>query len=224
MGDRCFAKNLFHRHALRQVSRHILIYQSDRTMLHLGSRITLSMDIADFLQLQGTLHRHRIVYATTQIQEVVRIGKHSGDILDHRSLLQHLLHLLRNLRKFLYHLIIISIVQGSLLMTQSQGKKRKNRYLTGECLRTCHTNLRTHMDIDTRIRFTCDGRTHAVHDTENQRTLLQFHYLKKYTYILSSTQIYSFLQSYFKNRINSKLWIHSFGSANLQLKYTNSSS
>ena len=61
-----------------------------------------------FLQLQGTLHRHRIVHTTTQIQEVVRIGKHSGDILDYRSLLQYLLHFLRNLRKFLYHLIIVS--------------------------------------------------------------------------------------------------------------------
>ena len=89
---------------------HILIYQSDRTMLHFGSRIALGMDITDFLQLQGTLHRHRIVHTTTQIQEIVRIGKHSGDILDHRSLLQYLLHLLRNLRKLLYHLIVVSIV------------------------------------------------------------------------------------------------------------------
>ena len=61
-----------------------------------------------FLQLQGTLHRHRIVHTTTQIQEVVRIGKHSEDILDHRSLLQYLLHFLRNLRKLLYHLIVVS--------------------------------------------------------------------------------------------------------------------
>ena len=29
-----------------------------------------------FFQLQGTLHRHRIVHTTTQIQEVVRISKH----------------------------------------------------------------------------------------------------------------------------------------------------
>ena len=33
-------------------------------------------------------------------KEIVRIGKHSGDILDDRSLLQYLLHFLRNLRKF----------------------------------------------------------------------------------------------------------------------------
>ena len=147
---------------------HILIYQSNRTMLHFGSRIDLGMDITDFLQLQGTLHCHRIVYATTQVQKVVRIGKHSGNILDHRSLLQYLLHLLRNLSQFLNHLIVISIVQGTLLMTQGQGKKCKNRYLTGESLRTCHTNLRTHADLDTSIRFTGDGRTYAVHDTENQ--------------------------------------------------------
>ena len=67
---------------------HILIYQSDRPMLHFGSRITLSIDVTDFLQLQRTFHSHRIVYATSQVQEVVRIGKHSRDILDHRILLQ----------------------------------------------------------------------------------------------------------------------------------------
>lgn len=94
----------------KENDRHILIYQSDRTMLHFGSRIAFGMDITDFLQLQGTLHRHRIVHTTTQIQEVVRIGKHSGDILDYRSLLQHLLHFLWNLRKLLYHLIVVSIV------------------------------------------------------------------------------------------------------------------
>lgn len=112
------AKTLFHRHTLRQISRHIHIQslihshivskQLQRNHAQQWNQRIQEYIIRYFLQLQGTLHRHRIVHTTTQIQEVVRICKHSGDILDYRSLLQYLLHFLRNLRKFLYHLIIVS--------------------------------------------------------------------------------------------------------------------
>ena len=41
----------------------------------------------------------------TEYGGVVRISKHSGNILDYRSLLQYLLHFLRNLRKFLVRIL-----------------------------------------------------------------------------------------------------------------------
>ena len=41
--------------------RHILVYHSDRTVLHLGGGIAFGVDVRDFLQFQGTFKSHRIV-------------------------------------------------------------------------------------------------------------------------------------------------------------------
>lgn len=159
---------------------HILIYQSDRTMLHFGSRITLGMDVTDFLQLQGTLHRHRIVHTTTQIQEVVRISKHSGDILDYRSLLQYLLHFLRNLRKFLYHLIIVS--KEATIHTILQTVRLVINLLQHKVIKTTLAQLadvQIHgLDIVMTGRMLqVDDVQFLVHSDVGNLTILQIHHL-----------------------------------------------
>ena len=50
-------------------------------MLHFARRIALGMDIADFLQLQRTFNRQRIIRAATQIEHVAR----GGDQVGHRG-------------------------------------------------------------------------------------------------------------------------------------------
>src|SRR6185369_9339998 len=62
--------------------RQVLIDQRDRAVLHLPRRITLGVDIGDFLQLQGTFERYRVVQPATQEEKVPRVVKVARQLLD----------------------------------------------------------------------------------------------------------------------------------------------
>ena len=51
------------------------IEQGDRTMLHLPGRITLGVDVADLLQLQGPFQGDRIVDAPTEEDHVLGVAE-----------------------------------------------------------------------------------------------------------------------------------------------------
>ena len=61
-------------------------------MLHLCRRITLGVDIGDFLELQSTLEGHRIAIAASEIKEIARIGVNERQTLYVGCQLKHLLH------------------------------------------------------------------------------------------------------------------------------------
>ena len=50
--------------------RHLLVDQRDRTVLHFPGRVPFGVDVRDFLQLQRSFERNRIVDAATEEQEV----------------------------------------------------------------------------------------------------------------------------------------------------------
>ena len=61
MGDRCFAKNLFHSHTLRQVSRHIHI----QSLIH-------SHIVCEQLQRNHAQQRHQRIQGSWNLQYIIR--------------------------------------------------------------------------------------------------------------------------------------------------------
>ena len=51
--------------------RHVLVDERDRPMLHLTRRISLGMDVRDFLQLQRPFQRDRILNPAAEEEEVL---------------------------------------------------------------------------------------------------------------------------------------------------------
>src|SRR5439155_11299662 len=74
--------------------RHVLVDQGDRSVLHLGRRVALSMDVGDLLELERALERDREIGAPAQIEGVagVRIafGEHPHLRLDRERALHQL--------------------------------------------------------------------------------------------------------------------------------------
>ena len=93
------------------------------------------MDVAYLLQLQRSLKCHRVVPSSAEVQEVMGIGEGSCKLLYLVVLLQNLLYLVRNNKKFLYRLFIFFLSYGSLGHTQCKGKHGKDYHLT--CERLC---------------------------------------------------------------------------------------
>ena len=54
--------------------RHVFINQRNRSMLHLGGRVSLGMDVGNLLQLEGAFQRDREIDAASQIEEVVLVA------------------------------------------------------------------------------------------------------------------------------------------------------
>ena len=152
--------------------RHIAVNQCDRTMLHLRSRITLSVNVANLLQLQGTFQGYRILESAAQIDEIASVCKRTAQVSYFIVELQHLLHLGRNVPKLFCNLLIIVFADGTLLLTDGKCQEDKDGNLTGESLGRSNTNLRTYVNIGTRICLSCDGRTDGVTDTIDKRTAL----------------------------------------------------
>ena len=152
--------------------RHITVNQRDRSMLHLCCRIALSVDVANLLQLQCTLQGYWILESAAQIDEIARIRKGTAQVSYLIVELQHFLHLGRNVPKLLCNLLIFVFTDGSLLLTDGECQEDKDGNLTGERLGRGNTNLRTYVNIGTRICLSCDRRTDGVTDTIDKRTAL----------------------------------------------------
>src|SRR2546422_367909 len=50
--------------------RHVGVDQRDRPVLHLGGGISLRVDVADLLELEGTFERHREIHTASQVEKV----------------------------------------------------------------------------------------------------------------------------------------------------------
>ena len=148
-------------------NRHAVVDKGDRSVLHLCCRIALGMDIAYLLELQCALKSHRIVPATSQIEEVGGIGVCAADGLDAVVELQHLLNLVRDDGQLLYHGVIFLLADGALAVSQTQSQQGKTCELSCECLCGGHSYLRAHMDVYAGIRLTGYAGAYGVDDTED---------------------------------------------------------
>ncbi len=65
---------------------HVLVDEGDRTVLHLGRRISLGVDVGDLLELERPLERDGEVRSPPEVEEVRVVAVGLGDLVDlHRS-------------------------------------------------------------------------------------------------------------------------------------------
>ena len=141
-------------------------------MLHLGCRIAFGMDVRDLLELQCALEGYRIVVATTEIEEIARIGERQGDALNLVVLLEDLLDLGRDLHQFADGFLIILLFDRTLRHAQGEGEQRQHNHLTCECLGGSYTNLGTYVNVGAGMCFAGDGTTYPIHDAIDESALL----------------------------------------------------
>ena len=55
--------------------RHLFVDEGDRAVFHLCGRVAFSVDIGDFLELQGAFQGYGIVESAAEVQKVVRVGE-----------------------------------------------------------------------------------------------------------------------------------------------------
>ena len=130
------------------------------------------MDIGNLLQFQRAFQCYRIGIATSQIQEVVGIGKGTRQVGHLIVGLQHLTNHLWHLVQSLDNLEILLAVDGSLGLSQCQRKHRKHSHLTGKGLRRGYTYLWSYMDVSTCIGSTRNRRTDGIADAIDESTFL----------------------------------------------------
>ena len=56
-------------------TRHVMVDQCDRTVLHLGCGIALGVDVGNLFQFQSAFERSGVVVAAAEIEEIVGIGE-----------------------------------------------------------------------------------------------------------------------------------------------------
>ena len=71
------------------------VNQGNGAMLHLGSRVSLGMDIGDFLELQSAFERGGEVVTASEIEEIVYVGICLGELLDDGVKFEGLLYVVR---------------------------------------------------------------------------------------------------------------------------------
>jgi len=72
--DRVFQSNYHH--------RHVFVDKGDRAVLHLSRRVSLGVDIGNFLEFQGTFEGGREIDTSSEIQAIARlviVGRYPGN-------------------------------------------------------------------------------------------------------------------------------------------------
>ena len=151
---------------------HHVVDQGNRSVLHLGGRVTLGMDITDLFQFQRALQRHGVVPAAAEIEEVGRISIDPCEVLDLVVLLQHLFYLVGNGFEFLRQHRKLIVAERAFGMGKGEGEERQTGELTGEGLRGGNAYLGSHMDIDARVGLACDGGAYGIDNAEDAGTPL----------------------------------------------------
>ena len=152
---------------------HIRVDQRYRAMLHLGSRIALSMNIRDFFQFQSAFQGYRIAESASQIQEIVGISKSASQIGHFLIRLQHFANQVRYLAEAFHYTNILIAFHRSPCLGKCQGKHGEHGDLTSESFRRGDTNLWSYMDVGTRIggsRYA--GANGIAHTIDKGSTLL----------------------------------------------------
>ena len=93
--------------------RHLVVDKRDRPMLHLARRITLGVDVGNFLELERALERDRIVDAAAEEQEVPRLRILARDLLNIRLALEDSFDLSGNRERRLQQLARVGLGQAS---------------------------------------------------------------------------------------------------------------
>ena len=138
-------------------------------MLHLGGGISLRVDVADLLELEGTFERHREIHAASQVEKVGLVGVALGERFHLRLEGQRAAHQLRQLRQPAHDLPPLLLVEPA-LTAQVEAEHHQGHDLGGKRLGGRHADLRARVQIDAAVRLPGDRAAHYVDDAHDARS------------------------------------------------------
>lgn len=151
----------------------VLVNQCQHAVLQLAGHDSLTVEVANLLNLKGTLESCTELAATTEQQQGLLILEHLlAKFLDSVVLLQHLLDLLGDIGQAL-HDLDAPLLLASTVLAEGQREHNHSDELGGVCLGGSDTDLGAGVDVDTAVGQHTDRATDHVHDTDSQCATLQ---------------------------------------------------
>jgi len=135
----------------------MLINQCNRPMFHLTCRITLGMDIGDFLQFQCPLQCNREVTSPPKVKEITGVHVLTGDLFCLLIQLQCLLQQLWNLLQIGNHTTSLTDIKTTDSPTKTDRKQIESGQLGHKCLGGSNTYLWPGMGVNHPAGITSDG-------------------------------------------------------------------
>mmetsp|Transcript_45262 Transcript_45262/g.116159 ORF Transcript_45262/g.116159 Transcript_45262/m.116159 type:complete len:219 (-) Transcript_45262:1207-1863(-) len=143
--------------------------ERQRSVLDLGSREALCMNVGYLLELQSPLQCHWELDAAPAEYGVIR----QPEILGNQHGLcsqwcEPLLHQSRNLLQLLAVRVQLILRDGFPMKRDLQGDQQNHDHLSSECLCGGDADLGAGVQVHARIRQPRDARAHDVHDAERE--------------------------------------------------------
>jgi len=91
-------------------------------VFQLAGRVGFGVDVRDFLELEGTFHRHRVLRATAKEQGVVLVGEQLGDFFHDAVHGQCFAQASRQAAQFFHQGSFNTFGQGASHLAQGQGQ------------------------------------------------------------------------------------------------------
>ncbi len=151
--------------------RHLLIDESDRTVLLFPRRIRFGMTIGEFFELQGALHSDRKFMGSSEVEEIFIPTIAECDLTYLLTRGEDFFYLCTERWETVEDGAIEAIVERALL-TEIEREKEKARDLCDKCLRRCDSDLDPSTRIEASPTRTSDRRSWHIHETEYMPTLI----------------------------------------------------
>ena len=138
--------------------------EGDGPVLQLSGGVGLRVDVADFLQLQGTLQTHGVIQVSSNEENAVVVEETGGEILRVLEILQVPPHLLRQGLELHQYRVVFAFLHRPQQVRQIQPHQVQRRQLGGIALAGGHSNLRPRPGVEHVVRLPGDGAAHHVAD------------------------------------------------------------
>ena len=111
---------------------HVLVYQGYGTVLHLGRRVTLGMDVGDLLEFQGAFQGNRKIIATTQVEEMGHVFELFTQLPDEGLGGEYVGHFIGDGTQLYRQMLVLALRYRSLLAGNAQGHQGEYCHLRRE--------------------------------------------------------------------------------------------
>src|SRR5271155_206181 len=137
-------------------------------MLHLARRISLSVDVGDFFQLEGAFQSDGIVNAAAKKKKILRTLESLGQLFAFFVVSQNVLKLAGNEDKLLGGFASLFGRHGASHLCDIKSEEIKGGELAGESFGRGHADLGSGMGIDSSGGF---AGNHRTDDIANRQSL-----------------------------------------------------
>ena len=147
---------------------HLLVDEGDGTVLHLGGGVAFGVDVGDFLEFEGTFEGHGVVVAAAEVDEVLAVGEHLGELVDVLVVLEGPLHLVGNLLELVDEHVEHLVAEGLFLLGDGEAEEAEGDDLAGEGLGGGDADFGAHVEVGAAVGGAGDGGADDVADAVDE--------------------------------------------------------